>query len=89
MIEMSVLQKDYDALKRLQESTVLAVDTLSSGMKELQSENIFLKTQLQSADKNIGIQKQIVINHINQSQKVHDGLVEEIMDLKETIRLLR
>jgi len=85
-MEIQELQKNYDALKRLHDSMVLAVGKLEVEMEKLRVETAFYKAQLINADKNIGIQKQIVIDQIRQDQETKDNLVNEIIELKKHMK---
>ena len=80
------LQKNYDALKRLHDSMVSAVGKLEAEMEKLRVETAFYKAQLINADKNVGIQKQIVVDQIRQDQQNTDGLVVEIMELRRRLK---
>ena len=82
------LQKNYDALDRLQKATVAAVKKLEAEAKAFKTELAFYKAQLKNADMNVDIQKEIVANHINQSQKQETVLVKEILLLKAKVRRL-
>ena len=83
------LQKDYDALKRLHESLVSAVQKIEVEISSLRAENAFYKAQLINADQNVGIHKQIVIDQIQQDQITKDGLVAEIMELRKRLKEAR
>ena len=80
------LQKNYDALKRIHDSVVSAVGKLEAEMEKLRAETAFYKAQLINADKNVGIQKQIVIDQIRQDQQNTDDLVAEIMELRKRLK---
>jgi len=80
------LQKNYDALKRIHDSMVFAVGKLEAEMLKLRAETAFYKAQLINADKNVGIQKQIVIDQIRQDQQNTDNLVAEIMELRKQLK---
>ena len=80
------LQKNYDALKRIHDSLVSAVGKLEAEMEKLRVETAFYKAQLINADKNVGIQKQIVIDQIRQDQQNTDNLVAEIMELRKQLK---
>ena len=80
------LQKNYDALKRLHDSMVSAVGKLEAEMEKLRVETAFYKAQLINADKNVGIQKQIVVDQIRQDQENTDNLVAEIMELRRQLK---
>lgn len=83
------LQNKYDKLKRHHNSLVGAVETLNSSLAHLNTENNILKNQLINADKFVEIQKKIVLDNLQQSKETEDGLVKEIMVLKEKIKRLR
>jgi len=76
----------YNTLKRIYDSLVSAVGKLEVEMEKLRAENAFYKAQLINADKNVGIQKQIVIDQIRQDQQNTDGLVAEIMELRKRLK---
>ena len=86
---MQELQKNYDALKRLHDSMVSAVEKMELEMEKLRVETAFYKAQLINADKNVGIQKQIVIDQIRQDQQNTDSLVAEIMELRKRLKQRR
>ena len=87
-METQELQKNYDVLKRMHDSMILGVQKMEDAMVQLRAETSFYKEQLVNADKNISIQKQIVINQIKQDQINTDSLVVEIIKLKEKIKRL-
>ena len=87
-METQELQKNYDTLKRIHDAMVLGVQKMEEAMVQLRAETSFYKEQLVNADKNISIQKQVVINQIKQDQINTDSLVAEIMELKEKIKRL-
>jgi len=76
----------YNALKRIHDSVVSAVGKLEVEMEKLRAETAFYKAQLINADKNVGIQKQIVIDQIRQDQQNTDDLVAEIMELRKRLK---
>ena len=88
-MEIQELQKNYDALKRLHDSMVSAVRKMEIEMEKLRVETAFYKAQLINADKNVGIQKQIVIDQIRQDQQNTDSLVAEIMELRKRLKQRR
>jgi len=85
-MDIQELPKNYDTLKRIHDSMVVGVQKMEAAMVQLRAETAFYKEQLINADKNISIQKQIVINQIEQDQLTKDNLVAEIMELREKIK---
>jgi len=86
---MSKLQDDYDALKRLHDSTNAAVTILEERMNLILGENARLKADIENADKRVAIQKQIVIDNLRMTQDEKDKLVQEILGLRKIIKGLR
>lgn len=84
-----LMQNDYDALRRLHDATNSAVKELEGENARLRSQVEFLQRQVENADKRVAIQKQIVIDNLNQSREVHDNLVAEILALKKEIKELK
>lgn len=83
------LQDAYDALKRIH---ILANETNEKLIIEnnlLRAENAYLKSLNGNADKNVEIQKMIVVNSLKSSQEKHERDYQEIMILKEEIRNLK
>jgi hypothetical protein len=80
------LKNKYDMLRRRYNLLVLDVEKIEPKMEKLQAEVAFCKAQLINADKNVAIQKQIVIDNIRQSQETQNNLVAEIMELKKQLK---
>ena len=76
----------YNALKRIYDSVVSAVGKLECEMLKFRAENEFYKAQLINADKNVGIQKQIVVDQIRQDQENTNNMVAEIMELRRRLK---
>ena len=83
------LQDKYDALKRLHDSTNEAVRMLEEKLRFALAENAVLHANIGNADKNVSIQKQVVIDNLRMTQEEKDKLVEEIMALRNVIKGLR
>ena len=83
------LQNNYDALKRLHDSTNEAVRMLEEKLRLIMTDNAILQANVENADKRVEIQKQVVIDNLRMTQKEKDKLVEEIMTLRNIIKGLR
>lgn len=83
------LQKNYDALKRLHDTTNEAVKRLEKHLAAIMAENAMLKANIENADKRVMIQKQIVIDNLRQTQEEKDDLVKEVMILRQKIKGLK
>ena len=83
------LQNNYDALKRLLDSANEAIRGLQKQLQDVVAENIILKANAENADKNVAIQKQIVIDNLRMTQEEKQKLEEEILTLKDIIKSLR
>jgi hypothetical protein len=78
----------YYSLKRLHESANKAVEELQKHNREIDIENTVLKAKLINADKNVEINKTIVINTLLDQNKMKDDFILEINLLRERINFL-
>lgn len=84
-----IIKKQYDALQKRYNGLVKAIDGQGVTVEALRGEVDLLKRQLVNADSRIAIYKKIMADSIEQNQKVRDGLVEEVLSLKKTIKKLK
>lgn len=83
------LQNAHDSLKRIHVASNDANERLLLQIEELQRENEYLKKLLINADQNVLIQKAIVSNSLQSSQEKHERDYQEILELKNEIKLLK
>lgn len=83
------LEKDYEVLRRVHNNLVVAVERINIEMEALRNDNIFFKDQLANADQRVVISKEIVANNIKQMTEENNALVEEIVELKKEIKILK
>ena len=83
------LQDKYDKLKRHHDSLVAAIEMLNASLAHLNTENDILKKQLVNADKFVAIQKQVVIDNLDQSRVNEAELVKDIKALNLQEKSLR
>jgi hypothetical protein len=79
------IKNTYDTLKRMHESANKLIEIMKKENEFLKKENEFLKLVNLNANKNVEIQKNIVINSLQSSQEKHDRDYKEICDLKKEI----
>lgn len=84
-----IIKKQYDALQKRYNGLVKAIDGQGVTVEALRGEVDLLKRQLVNADSRIAIYRKIMADSIEQNQKVRDGLVEEVLSLKKTIKKLK
>jgi len=85
-ITLPELKNKYSKLRLLHASTVRAVQRFEVENKLLRKSYEFYKEQLFNADKNVNIQKKIVIDNLMQSQVTQDNLVKEVKQLRKVLK---
>jgi len=83
------LENDWNTLRRHHISLKAATEQLEEEVVRHRAHSKFCTEQLENADKNVQIQKQITRDSIAQSQAEHDNLVKEILELKVEIKKLK
>ena len=86
--DIEYLQDAHSALKRLHYRANETNDKLVEKINNLNLENQRMHATVENAEKNLLIQKNIVVNTILDSQKKHENDYVEINSLKEKIKLL-
>lgn len=84
-----IIKKQYDALQKRYNGLVKAIDGQGAALEASRVEVDLLKRQLVNADSRIAIYKKIMTDSIEQNQEINNGLVEEVLSLKKTIKKLR
>jgi len=83
------LETDWSTIRRKHLALIVEMKKLEQEVFKHRDYSEFCKKQLENADKNVAIQKQITIDNITQSQVTHDNLVKEILELKAEIKRLK
>lgn len=87
--DIEVIREAYESLKRIHITANESIEKLQNDILLLKVENEFLKSLNTNADKNVEIQKMIVINSLQSSQEKHERDYKEISDLKKEISKLK
>jgi len=83
------IQNAHDALKRIHNAANDANEKLLIINEELKRENAFLKAQLSNLEKNLEIQKAVVVNSLSSSQEKHERDYQEILEIKNENKELK
>lgn len=83
------VQEAYRALKQLHLTSNDVNQDLLIVIQDLKKENEYLRELVINADKNVAIQKSIVLNSLTSSQEKHERDYQEIMELKNEIKRLK
>jgi hypothetical protein len=87
-VEEKKLEQEQKTLKNLLNSSNDSVRMLSEKNDELFMENQKLKKLNKNAEQNVINQKKIVIDNLQQSAEKEKDLVNEILELREKIKIL-
>lgn len=87
--DIEVIREAYESLKRIHVTANESIEKLQNDIFLLKAENEFLKSLNNNADKNVEIQKMIVINSLQSSQEKHERDYQEILELKNEIKILK
>lgn len=88
MSNIANTQEDYDALRRLHNSMVLALEDLQKENTALQGEVALLNAKLVNAQRAVDINKEIVRNALTLQNKIQTEYGQEIQELRAKVKAL-
>lgn len=88
MNNMENTQNDYDALRRLHDTTNISVDELQKENENLRAEIALRDAKLINCQKALDINKEIMRNALTGNNEMKDAYAIEIQELKAKIKEL-
>jgi predicted nuclease of restriction endonuclease-like (RecB) superfamily len=86
---MATDKENFIYMKKLQNSTVEAVEELQIKNQKLMEENILLMEKLMNCQKALDINKEIMRNALTEQNFIKDSYSLEIKELKDQIKELK